>query len=351
MVIYRNRASQNPNHHNAQYVIVGVDTSMKPNMFDNVTMAFSNTTIAAVTTATAIVGMMVMYRKSKNSSKTIVTKTWATRVVRDHGPLKNIWPNVLYTLEAPGCSMGPPIRNMHIYRVPDGSNRLVIYNGVSINDATVKEIEALGTPTILVVPNWMHREDAAIWKDRFPNMLVVCPSTANVKASEEVNVDLSIEEWVQKEEWSPYVTCKSIDGWAKFELILEVQLEPVGKQATDNSGKIAVLMCDLLFTMVDCADMNLIGKMISWFFDSSIVLPSDPTTTMVVPAVTRPARICAIKNWKAVEQWYRMYAKEFGLNIAVILVGHGVPVVQVNPKEGCTKALEGVADQLIKPRW
>jgi hypothetical protein len=322
---------------------------MKLKMFINDTMTLSTTTVA-VTAATAIIGMMIMYRKSKNS-KEAVAKTWDSRVVHDHGPLKNIWPSVLYTLEAPGCSMGPPIRNMHIYRVPDGSNRLVIYNGVSINDTTLKEIEVLGTPTVLVVPNWMHREDAAIWKDKFPNILVVCPATANMKASEEVKVDMSIEEWVTKEEWSPYVACKDIDGWAKFELILEVQLEAVGKGSKKNTGKIAMIVCDLLFTMVDCPKMNFVGKLISWFFDSSIILPSDPDTMIIVPAVTRIARLFAIKDWKKTEQWYRTYAKEWGSKIAVILVGHGVPVVQVNPNEGCTKALEGVADQLIKPRW
>jgi hypothetical protein len=318
---------------------------------DTMTTTLSTTTVA-VTTVTAVVGMMIMYRASKNKSKTATAaKTWDTRVVRDHGPIKNVWPNVLFTLEAPGCSMGPPVRNMHIYRVPDGSNRLVIYNGVSINDTTLKEIEALGTPAILVVPNWMHREDAAIWKNKFPNILVVCPSTANAKASEEVSVDMSIEEWVKKEEWSSCVACKGIDGWAKFELILEVQLETIGKDNMEHSGKMAMIMCDLLFTMVDCPDLNLIGKLVSWFFDSSIILPSDPDTMIIVPTVTRPARVCAIKDWKKTEQWYRTYAKEYGTKIAVILVGHGVPVVQVNPNEGCTKALEGVADQLIKPRW
>lgn len=325
---------------------------MELKMFGNGTISFSTTTVA-VTAASAVVGMMIMYRKRSCNSKPekMLPKTWETRVVRDHGPLKNIWPNVLYTLEAPGCSMGPPVRNMHIYRVPDGSNRLVVYNGVSINDTTLKEIENLGTPTILVVPNRMHREDAAIWKNKFPNMLVVCPSVAKLEVLQEVNIDMTMEEWVKKGEWSPYVTCKAIDGWHEFELVLEVQLEEKGKENTEESGKIATIVCDLLFTMVYCPKMNLIGKLIFWFYDSSIVLPSDPTTMIIIPAVTRIARLFVIKDWKEAEQWYRNYSKEWGTKIAVILVGHGVPVVQVKPDEGCKKALEGVADQLIKPRW
>ena len=314
------------------------------------TMTLSTTNVAATTTA-AVVGMIIIYRKCNGNSKKALAKTWDSRVVHDHGPLKNIWPNVLYSLEAPGCSMGPPVRNMHIYRVPDGSNRLVIYNGVSISDATLKDIEALGTPTILVVPNRMHREDAAIWKNKFPNMLIVCPSIAKLEAFQEVNVDMTIEEWVKQKEWSPYVAFKVIDGWHEYELVLEVQLETLRKDHREENGKIAMVVCDLLFTMVDCPKLNLIGKIVSWLFDSSIILPSDPTSMIIVPAVTRIARLFVIKDWKKAEHWYRTYAKECGAKIAVILVGHGVPVVQVNNTEGCTKALEGVADQLIKPRW
>ena len=326
---------------------------MELKLFDNGKLSLSTTSAVAVTAVVAVGSMMIMYRRSSNAMKSEkkVTRTWETRVVRDHGPLKNVWPNVLYTLEAPGCSMGPPVRNMHIYRVPDGSNRLVVYNGVSISDSTLKEIEILGTPTILVVPNKTHREDAAIWKNKFPNMLVVCPSIAKLESLQEVNVEMTIEEWVKTGEWSPFVTCKAIDGWHEYELVLEVQLEKIGKDKKEDSGKIAMILCDLLFTIVDCPKMNLIGKLISWFFDSSIELPSDPTTTIIIPAVTRIARLFVIKDWKEAEQWYRNYASEWGTSIAVILVGHGVPVIQVNLKDGCTKALDGVADQLMKPRW
>jgi hypothetical protein len=325
---------------------------MELKLFGSNDVSLSNTT-AVITAVTAVVGMAFLYRsKNKDSeAKQKIEKTWDSRAVHEHGSLTNVWPNVMYSLEAPGCSMGPPIRNMHIYRVPDDSNRLVIYNGVSVHDATLKDIEALGVPSILVVPNWMHREDAAIWKQKFPNIIVVCPSIAKAKVMEEVSVDMTIEEWAASKEWSPYVAVKEINGWAKFELVVELELESINKESNGKNGTIAMVVCDLLFTLIDSPNFSYSEKFISWFFDSSILLPSDPKCMIIVPAISRIARVFAIKDWKRVEQWYRSYAKEYGGKIAMILVGHGVPVLQVDPDDGCTKALEGVADQLIKPRW
>jgi hypothetical protein len=333
-------------------------------------------TIALVTTTTAVVatGVWMIHRRfctchpNKNTTATQTSDTtsstsmgrhptnntsWESRVVGPHGPLREVWSQVLYALEAPGCSQGPPVRNMTIYRVPDSNvknnnHRLVIYNGVSIDDATIGAIEALGTPTILVVPNRMHREDAAIWKNKYPHLQVVCPSYCTSKVVEVVPVDMSVEDWVAMEEWSKWIKIKAIDGWGDFEFVLEVQLET---PSSNKVGKIAVVVCDLLFTLPYKDKYSWTDHLIAWFFDCNIVLPPDPSTTIIVPKVSRIARIFGINDWKKVERWYRTYAQEYGKLIAVILVGHGVPVVQVDAVDGCTKALEGVADQLIKPRW
>ena len=307
-----------------------------------------NTTTTAVIAVTATALLAVSWRRNPRQPHSCAkAETWETRVVRPHGPWKEIWPQTLYTLEAPGCSMGPPVRNMSVYRVP-GEKRLVLYNGVSLSDAALTELLSWGTPSILVVPNGMHREDAAIWKQKFPSMIVVCPSSQKEKVEEVVAVDKTMEEWVAMEEWSKWVHAKEVDGWCKFELVLEVQLE---HDRTKEGGKIAMMVCDLLFTMPYNFNFNWTDKFISWCFDSHIILPSDPKTMIVVPKVSRIARVFVIRDWKKAEQWYRTYAKEFGQSIAVILVGHGIPVVPVNPTDGCTQALEGVADQLTVKRW
>jgi hypothetical protein len=57
------------------------------------------------------------------------------------------------------------------------------------------QLEELGTPTWLLVPNGYHRLDAAVFKERFPLMVVVSPSGAIPRVRAEVLVDLAYEEF------------------------------------------------------------------------------------------------------------------------------------------------------------
>jgi hypothetical protein len=297
---------------------------------------------AAIVATTATVFLVGKKNRRDCSSKDV--ESWESHVGK-HGSLVEIWPDTLFVLEASGCSMGPPVRNMAIYRVPDGSRRLVIYNGIAVDEPALAEIEKLGTPSVLVVPNGMHRCCAAVWKAKFPEIMVVCPNVAKEKVSEIVAVDASTQMWATMNEWTKWIHVKEVDGWCEFETVVEVELD------SKANGKRAVLLCDLLFTLPPCKENAGVGdRLITWFFDSSLSsLPTDGG--IVVPKVSRIARIFAIKDWAKAQTWYRSYAREHGKSIAAILVGHGVPVVEVDSKDGCIKALDGVADQLIKPRW
>eukprot|EP00562_Extubocellulus_spinifer_P035374 CAMPEP_0178693304 /NCGR_PEP_ID=MMETSP0699-20121125/7639_1 /TAXON_ID=265572 /ORGANISM="Extubocellulus spinifer, Strain CCMP396" /LENGTH=321 /DNA_ID=CAMNT_0020338703 /DNA_START=44 /DNA_END=1009 /DNA_ORIENTATION=+ len=270
------------------------------------------------------------------------SETWDEHLGK-HGELREIWPDTLYMLEAEGCGQGPPERNMCIYRPPGGSGRLVIWNGIAVNDETISEIEKLGKPAVLVVPNCYHRCCSAVWKKKYPNMMVVCPEAAVDCASEAVGIDKTIDEWVDMPEYKRYIQATTIDGWGPLENVLELQL---GKS---SRGKKAFVVCDMLFTVPLPEKPGYMESFMFWLFDSFVVPP--PEGEMVVPKVARISRIFAIQNWPKAEQWYRTYAKEHGKDVAVIVVGHGPPVVEMNKDEGCTKAFEGVADQLMKPRW
>lgn len=256
-----------------------------------------------------------------------------------------MWPDndTLYILEAPGCNQGPPVRNMCIYCIPDGSKRLVIWNGIAVNEEMLRKIEALGKPAVLVVPNYYHRCCSAVWKNRYPDMMVVCPAPALERAQEAVEVDKTIDEWVTMEEFAKYVQAKTIDGWGPFENVLELQLDASAK------GKKAFVVCDVMFTVPYPEKPGFVERFMFWLFDSSIDLP--PEGEIIVPKVARISRIFAIEDWPKAEVWYRAYARECGKDVAAIVVGHGPPVVEVSKDEGCTKAFEGVADQLMKPRW
>jgi len=85
-----------------------------------------------------------------------------------------------------GLLDGKVRRVMTIARMNDG--RLVIHNGIALEDELMTEIEAFGTPAVLVVPNSFHRQDAAIYKQRYPDLQVVCPTRARKKVGKRVQV-------------------------------------------------------------------------------------------------------------------------------------------------------------------
>jgi len=301
----------------------------------------SSSTFRIAATALAIgTASIIAYKASQSKKKE--EETWESHCT-GHGELEEVWPNTLFVLEAKGCSRGPPTRNMVIYKAPDGSNRLVIYNGIAVDSDTIAQIEKLGTPSVLVVPNYYHRCCAGVWKQRYPELMVVCPTVARENAEKVVQVDDTTENWADMPEWKEWIHAKKIDGWGDFETVLEVELEK------KSGGKKAVLVCDLLFTVPYADNADYADRFAVWLFDSSVELP--PEGEIVVPKVARISRIFAIEDWQKAEQWYRVYAREHGKNVAVITTGHGVAVKEVDPDLGCTEAFIGIANQLSKPRW
>lgn len=86
----------------------------------------------------------------------------------------------------------PLPRRMVVVRLPDG--RLLIHSAVALDDTAMAQLEAWGSPAILVVPNRFHREDAAAFKRRYPSLRVLCPAVATAQVSSVVAVDGPIDE-------------------------------------------------------------------------------------------------------------------------------------------------------------
>ncbi len=105
--------------------------------------------------------------------------------VLPHGPLEKLAENV-WRVEA-GLPGMPLKRVMTVARRADG--RLVIHNGIALEDAAMKELERLGEPAFLVVPNGYHRMDAPGYKARYPEIVVLCPKGARAKVEQVVRVD------------------------------------------------------------------------------------------------------------------------------------------------------------------
>lgn len=77
-------------------------------------------------------------------------------------------------------------RRMTVVRLGDG--RLVIYNGIALEESAMRQLESGGIPAFLIVPGDRHRHDAKIWKERYPAIQVLAPAGAVKKVAEVVEV-------------------------------------------------------------------------------------------------------------------------------------------------------------------
>jgi len=78
-------------------------------------------------------------------------------------------------------------RRMTVVRLQDGSS--VIYSAIALDDAGMKRLESFGRPRYLVVPGDAHRLDVKIYKQRYPDLLVVTPPGALKRVEKAIAVD------------------------------------------------------------------------------------------------------------------------------------------------------------------
>ena len=108
-----------------------------------------------------------------------------------HGPLETLADNLWRVTGAlPGMSLE---RTMTIARRASGE--LVLHSAIAVDEPTLAQIIALGTPAFLLVPNQGHRLDAPAYKKRFPQLRVYTPSGGRDKVAEVVSVDGAYEQF------------------------------------------------------------------------------------------------------------------------------------------------------------
>lgn len=144
---------------------------------------------------------------------------WKKHVL-PHGPLRLIKPGLW---EVTGmAAKGPVPRNMVVYRLPDQT--LLLHSVVAMDDARMKELEALGKPSVMIVPSKIHRLDAGVYKERYPDIKVVCPAAARSNVEQVVKVDAVAEEYLP----SRGVQCLKPAGLKDWELVYVLKT-PSGK--------------------------------------------------------------------------------------------------------------------------
>lgn len=118
-----------------------------------------------------------------------MAKCFTTWTVLPHEPIEKHSEN-LWTVS--GNMPGGNQRRMSVARRADG--KLVIHNPIALNDDEMKELEAFGRPAFLIVPNSFHRQDSVIYKQRYPDLAVFCPTAARKRVAELVPVQGNLDE-------------------------------------------------------------------------------------------------------------------------------------------------------------
>jgi hypothetical protein len=192
-----------------------------------------------------------------------------------------------------GILDGKVRRVMAIARMNDG--RLIIHNGIALEDELMAEIEAFGTPSVLVVPNSFHRQDAAIYKQRYPQLQVVCPARARKRVGKIVGVQGDLDDAPSDDA----VRLQHLDGCKKKEGVLLVR----------SAGGVTAVFNDMLMNYAE------VQKGVMGFFIA-------PSGTLAVP---RFARWFFVSDKRAFRSHLERIAAD---GLSRIIVSHGDVITQ-----------------------
>jgi len=216
-------------------------------------------------------------------------KALATWQVFPHRPLEKLDAN-LWRVEG-DLPNGNGTRVMTIARFADGS--LLVHNGIALEEPLMAEIDAFGRPSVLVVPGGFHRLDAKVYKERYPNVKVVCPAGSRKKVEQVVRVDATYDDAPHDD----VARLMHVDGTKLAEGVLEVK----------SGGATTLVFNDLI---------NNLPKMGGLF--GFLLAPTGK------PCVPRLARWIAVKDKRAVRAHLEKLAATPGL--ARIIMSHGKPI-------------------------
>jgi hypothetical protein len=122
-------------------------------------------------------------------------------------------------------------RNMVVYRY--NSDSLLLHSVVALDEPTMSQLEALGKPSVMVIPCWDHWAHVRAFKRRYPDIDVVCPQASIQRISDKIKVEYSCEEYFPRHGVSFHIP----PGIYPFEGVLEVPLA---------HNKVAFIMNDLI---------------------------------------------------------------------------------------------------------
>lgn len=182
-------------------------------------------------------------------------------------------------------------RRMTAVRLEGG--RLAIYSAMALDEARMRELEELGRPSFLIVPNHLHRNDAFIWKERYPELVVVAPHGARPQVEEVVHVDTSTPDFGDDR-----VRFVEVPGTVGRESALEVR----------EDGRLTLVLNDIVGNLPKSAGWVLRGLGFA----------------TERPRVPRAVKRMLVKDPKALRDQLERWAEE---PVERILVSHGQPIL------------------------
>lgn len=199
-------------------------------------------------------------------------------IVRPHGKLEKLADNLWWTWgSVPGMSLK---RSMVVAKRSDGG--VVIHSAIALDDEGMKELEAIGEPRYLIVPNAGHRLDAAAFKKRYPKLQVFAPRGAREAVAKMVDVDGIYEDFPADED-------------VRFEM-----LHGVG----DAEGAMIVRSTDGITVVLNDAVFNMDRKTGPFGFLFTTILGSAPG-----PRISRLAKLLLVKDKKALREDLERFAE------------------------------------------
>lgn len=151
--------------------------------------------------------------------------------VLPHGPLEQLSDNLWWVSGAlKGMSLK---RVMAVAKRSDG--KLVIHSAIAMTEERMRELEALGEPAYLLVPNRGHRLDAPRYKKRYPSMKVFAPRGGRKGIEQKVPVDGTYEDF-------------PADDAVRLEMIAGVNEEEGAMFVTSSDG-VTLVLNDAVFNM------------------------------------------------------------------------------------------------------
>jgi hypothetical protein len=142
-------------------------------------------------------------------------KAFDTWTVLPHRPIEKLEPN-LWRVEG-DLPTGRGTRVMTLVKLESGG--LLVHNAIALEEDQMKEIEAFGTPEIVIVPNGFHRLDSTNFKKRYPGVKILCPAAGRKKVEQVVAVDGTLDDGPK----SGTVRLSHLDGAKQQEGVVEVK--------------------------------------------------------------------------------------------------------------------------------